>query len=350
MNCEPKAGFWGPCDSNVRFCEEKYAVTPYVAEFWNTVSNLGYVLLGLYGLLLHPEAGWSLSHVFTKLGFTVLFVIGVGSMLLHGTLQKYGEYADEAPMILLGLMYELAMVRILVPREKKLTFGLWCAFFVTISVAVFGVYVKTNNFDIFLQLFSVQIGWVLALPMFIVYTPVGRLVAPHVLAGWSGEISKFGRAVFHIAFSRIIWEIEQQSTNSVAMFDWHGAADPVLCAKMRFLSWCHVWFHFQSAYSAYLAILVFDRLMHLAPWKKSAKKAASQASGRTASAVVATKDKAKSRGKDAASSSPSPSQSSRGRQSKVETHAAAEEPKNLKRAASRSKSATRGKTPKKKAQ
>jgi hypothetical protein len=26
--------FWGVSDSNVRWCESDYVVTPYVAEFW----------------------------------------------------------------------------------------------------------------------------------------------------------------------------------------------------------------------------------------------------------------------------------------------------------------------------
>lgn len=34
-----EAPFWGPIDALVDWCEPNYAVTRYVAEFWNTLSR-----------------------------------------------------------------------------------------------------------------------------------------------------------------------------------------------------------------------------------------------------------------------------------------------------------------------
>ena len=34
-------GFWGPRTSNNDFCEDNYAVTQFVAEFFNSLTSLG---------------------------------------------------------------------------------------------------------------------------------------------------------------------------------------------------------------------------------------------------------------------------------------------------------------------
>jgi hypothetical protein len=56
-----RAGHWGERTSNLDWCEENYVVTPYVAEWWNTVSNAGYVVLALYGLY-YQAFGWRMER------------------------------------------------------------------------------------------------------------------------------------------------------------------------------------------------------------------------------------------------------------------------------------------------
>src|ERR1700723_3106631 len=76
------AGFWGPPTSSVDWCEANYQVTPYVAEFWNTLSSLAMVVAGVLGLLLNR----------TKLparylaAFGLLALVGLGSIAFHATL------------------------------------------------------------------------------------------------------------------------------------------------------------------------------------------------------------------------------------------------------------------------
>ena len=40
--------YWGKEDTSVHFCEQKYAVSPYISEWYNTWSALSYVIVGLY--------------------------------------------------------------------------------------------------------------------------------------------------------------------------------------------------------------------------------------------------------------------------------------------------------------
>ena len=39
--------YWGKPDSTISFCEDKYNVLPYVAEYYNTMSAISYLIVGL---------------------------------------------------------------------------------------------------------------------------------------------------------------------------------------------------------------------------------------------------------------------------------------------------------------
>ena len=45
-------GYWGEKTANTNWCERDYVVTPYIAEFGNSLSSLFVVWFGLYGLYI----------------------------------------------------------------------------------------------------------------------------------------------------------------------------------------------------------------------------------------------------------------------------------------------------------
>jgi dihydroceramidase len=65
------APFWGHPDSNIDWCEHNYEVTPYVAEFWNAVSSVPILLLGVYGFAMQPIhlGDRRFRFIFTLLGY-----------------------------------------------------------------------------------------------------------------------------------------------------------------------------------------------------------------------------------------------------------------------------------------
>ncbi|KAI8070258.1 ceramidase [Thamnidium elegans] len=88
-------GYWGPVTSSVDWCEENYRYSWYIAEFWNTVSSLAMIILGLMGVGLHFKSlGWKLST-----GYLFIVLVGIGSVLFHATLQYQHQMWDELPMI-----------------------------------------------------------------------------------------------------------------------------------------------------------------------------------------------------------------------------------------------------------
>ncbi|XP_039251628.2 alkaline ceramidase 3-like [Styela clava] len=89
-------GIWGEPTSTLDWCEENYVVTPYIAEFWNTVSNIVMIVPPLLCGLHYRRIGMELRYVYLNMA---LLVVGVGSWLFHMTLKYEMQLLDELPMI-----------------------------------------------------------------------------------------------------------------------------------------------------------------------------------------------------------------------------------------------------------
>ena len=91
-------GFWEPHSSSIDFCERNYEHTLQIAEFHNTWSSIfSLSFLGLVGIFYANPTG---EKRFT-LSYFLLFLIGVGSAALHGTLHWLFQSSDELPMLYL---------------------------------------------------------------------------------------------------------------------------------------------------------------------------------------------------------------------------------------------------------
>lgn len=77
--------YWGPNDASVYFCEDKYKYVYFIAEYYNTMSSLCYIIIGCL-------------YLKDKISYGLIWV-GVGSILLHGTLRWYGQWVDEIAML-----------------------------------------------------------------------------------------------------------------------------------------------------------------------------------------------------------------------------------------------------------
>lgn len=83
--------YWGQPDTSVSFCEQKYTITPYIAEYYNTMSAFSYMIVGII-------------FYFTKIRYisNVLLLMSLGTMTLHCTLRYYGQWMDEISMLILS--------------------------------------------------------------------------------------------------------------------------------------------------------------------------------------------------------------------------------------------------------
>jgi hypothetical protein len=88
-------GWWGPMTSSVDWCELNYMVTVFVAEWWNTLSSLAMIAVGLAGFVLHRNV---LERRFL-FAYLMVSTLGAGSVLFHATLHHWGQMLDELPML-----------------------------------------------------------------------------------------------------------------------------------------------------------------------------------------------------------------------------------------------------------
>ena len=70
-------GFWGHEDISIHFCEDKYTHMFWIAEYYNTIRCVFYILSGMMLWKLQREKTIGIS----------LICVGLGSMVLHGTLR-----------------------------------------------------------------------------------------------------------------------------------------------------------------------------------------------------------------------------------------------------------------------
>ncbi|CAH7670845.1 ceramidase [Phakopsora pachyrhizi] len=89
-------GFWGPATASIDWCESNYAVTRFIAEFANTLSNLVFVALALFGLKKCRDSRLPIPLSLCQVGIAL---VGIGSFLFHATLKYEWQLGDELPMI-----------------------------------------------------------------------------------------------------------------------------------------------------------------------------------------------------------------------------------------------------------
>lgn len=147
-------GYWGPVEANHAFCEPHYAISPYIAECFNSLSSVIYILVALSTTfpkdsLLQTAQGW-------------LFLVGIGSMLFHGTMRYIFQLTDEIPMV--GFMATLMMAKISASfqqqeKNSKSAMMLFMAkaMVVVYSVGLMLIYVVLDEYEIFIHGFTVLV-------------------------------------------------------------------------------------------------------------------------------------------------------------------------------------------------
>ncbi len=106
---EEKLGYWGKRTATIDWCESNYEVTSFIAEFWNTISNLVMILFPLYAIYWSFKHRQAVKKSKSKTKFIIpnstiycqlsLLLVGIGSWMFHMTLLYPMQLLDELPML-----------------------------------------------------------------------------------------------------------------------------------------------------------------------------------------------------------------------------------------------------------
>jgi hypothetical protein len=186
--------FWGTPDASIRFGEPKYAWSPWVFEFFNTLSSLFYVVVAL---------GFRVPGRPVRAHELALILVGLSSALFHATGRRWAQLADEFSMI----AWTWAVLQSMddhAPRRLPLMSRLLAL----VTVSLMSFYAVHGHFLWFFVVFSLH---------------VLRLVRGLM----SLELSPWDKASCLLIFgaAMVFWALEQLDPNFwVGHVGWHACS------------------------------------------------------------------------------------------------------------------------------
>jgi len=151
------APYWGVPTSTIDWCEENYTRNGFIAEFWNSVSNMLMIYLSLFGLVqaLINNRHRSQSAAFQRsqqplewkperrfiLAYLAFLTVGIGSTAFHGTLTYEAQLLDELPMIYGTCIFVYCVLQ----SRKKPTYKWLTPILVCYALGVTFVYLRWRH-------------------------------------------------------------------------------------------------------------------------------------------------------------------------------------------------------------
>lgn len=136
-------GLW-PQTATIDWCESNYELSYYIAEFWNTLSNLAFILpqiVQYIALSKHKNVELAFRSAFLSLA-----LVGLGSVCFHMTLARSMQMLDETSMILVSLhgFYLLYLM-----KEPTVNKTALIAFLICYGLAFLSLYILLVDRPIF---------------------------------------------------------------------------------------------------------------------------------------------------------------------------------------------------------
>ncbi|CAF3129900.1 unnamed protein product [Rotaria sp. Silwood2] len=133
--------------SKVDWCEPNYVVSEYIAEFWNTVSNIFFFLVPPLMIFLFRPYSKRVANGIAIL-WILLIIIGIGSVYFHATLSLAGQLLDEISILwVLVIGYALFLPATYLPRSFRVQ---RCIIFALVITCFSFVYPYANAFALML--------------------------------------------------------------------------------------------------------------------------------------------------------------------------------------------------------
>ncbi|KAJ3227266.1 Alkaline ceramidase 3 [Chytriomyces hyalinus] len=247
-----KDGVWGPVTSTLDWCEENYVLTPYVAELWNSTSNVFFLLLAWLAVINLQAVG--ANEVRNYIAIWSLIVVAVGSILFHGTLWYSYQMLDELPMIYNACILVFCALQIYPEsRDRKLTVGLALSAY---SAAVTSIYLAIKN----PEFLALSHGTLAVYLIYLLTAQIQHMSKTHLQHAskihslWT--LHKWALVSYFCGF--VVWSIDNNFCSALRQ------AREVVGTPLGFVFEFHVWWHLFAACGGYGVILLVAYMRLLA--------------------------------------------------------------------------------------
>ncbi|CAG5126211.1 unnamed protein product [Candidula unifasciata] len=228
----PGTGYWGKQTATVDWCEENYVVSYYIAEFWNTLSNVAIILSPLLMLIVGYKQQHEKRFIYSFLAITV---VGIGSLFFHMTLQYSMQLMDELPMLWASacFIYVALMTKSKYNEDNSL---LQIALFITcVIITVMYILVEFPEF--------LQVSYGL-LNVTAIVTQLKLMMTVEC----KKRYFILGLAFYLVGFC--LWNVDNIYCHHLRSIRLHTMAN-----SAGILFQCHAWWHILSGFGAYLGLL-----------------------------------------------------------------------------------------------
>lgn len=234
-------GVWGNPTSNIDWCESNYQVSYYIAEFWNTLSNIFIIVFSVIGLGYARRDNLELRFI---LCYVILLIVGIGSALFHGTLLYQTQLLDELPMIYATAC--LVYITKEIAGEKDSYNKQLIAILGTICTVVTVTYVAMNIPIIFQA-------------SFVVLAIIALCYSVLIVMNYKHSRLLFMTGIGLFLTGAVIWITDR------VLCDQLQSLRVILGYPLKPLSQGHAWWHFFSMSGSYLFLLfsIHARNCHL---------------------------------------------------------------------------------------
>ncbi|CEO95869.1 Alkaline ceramidase [Plasmodiophora brassicae] len=205
-------GVWGNVDATVDFCEGNYALVPWLAEAFNTISSVPIIVMGVIGLI--ETRRYASRERRFALAFSAIIMVGIGSTVFHATLRRGAQMLDELPMLLANFVFVFMLIERHADRKIPwLPGALWLS-----ALALTCIYLFSDQYWIFLLAYSAQVTYIFLRSCVV----ARRLSREEVTPGARVALTMFMLAGLTYFTGFGLWVVDQLMCQHVQSFHLHS--------------------------------------------------------------------------------------------------------------------------------
>jgi len=228
-----KTGFWGQPTATLDWCERNYEVSSFVAEFWNTITNVVMIIAGLRGLYDVHQQGFEKRFHFC---FGSLLIVGIGSGMFHMTLLYEMQLLDELPMIYTSCILAYCMYEVQSPPKRENVMLASALTILSVLFTMTHVYHKVPL--IFFTLYGVMVIALASLDLYIILKQYSKKLICFYVLGLSIQL-----------LGTFLWIVDNLACDQLEQ------VREILPKILSPILQLHGWWHIFAGYATYMHII-----------------------------------------------------------------------------------------------